>query len=95
MKTLFVRFVKDELGVTAIEYGLIAGLISVVIIVARHGNRHQASQGVVRRHRRCSRPARKPKHFSDWRSELGGGLSPGLPGSGSCRGSCSPRSSPV
>ena len=34
MKTLFVRFVKDELGVTAIEYGLIAGLISVVILVA-------------------------------------------------------------
>ena len=29
MKTLFVRFVKDESGVTAIEYGLIAGLISV------------------------------------------------------------------
>ena len=32
MKTLFVRFVKDESGVTAIEYGLIAGLISVVIL---------------------------------------------------------------
>ena len=34
MKTLFVRFVKDESGVTAIEYGLIAGLISVLIIGA-------------------------------------------------------------
>jgi pilus assembly protein Flp/PilA len=34
MKKLFVRFVKDESGVTAIEYGLIAGLISVVILVA-------------------------------------------------------------
>jgi pilus assembly protein Flp/PilA len=33
MKKLLVRFVKDELGVTAIEYGLIAGLISVVILV--------------------------------------------------------------
>ena len=32
MKTLFVRFVKDESGVTAIEYGLIAGLISDLII---------------------------------------------------------------
>ena len=32
MKTLFVRFVKDESGVTAIEYGLIAGLISVTIL---------------------------------------------------------------
>jgi len=34
MKKLFVRFVKDESGVTAIEYGLIAGLISVVILIA-------------------------------------------------------------
>jgi pilus assembly protein Flp/PilA len=34
MNKLFVRFVKDDSGVTAIEYGLIAGLISVVIIAA-------------------------------------------------------------
>jgi pilus assembly protein Flp/PilA len=34
MKTLFSRFVKDESGVTAIEYGLIAALIAVVIIAA-------------------------------------------------------------
>ena len=34
MKTLFVRVLKDESGVTAIEYGLIAGLISLVILVA-------------------------------------------------------------
>jgi pilus assembly protein Flp/PilA len=34
MKKLFVGFVKDASGVTAIEYGLIAGLISVVILVA-------------------------------------------------------------
>ena len=33
MKTLFQRFAKDESGVTAIEYGLIASLIAVVIIV--------------------------------------------------------------
>ena len=32
MKKLFVRFLKDQSGVTAIEYGLIAGLISVVIL---------------------------------------------------------------
>ena len=32
MKTLVTRFVKDELGATAIEYGLIAAGISVVII---------------------------------------------------------------
>ena len=32
MKNLFTRFVKDESGATAIEYGLIAALISVVLI---------------------------------------------------------------
>ena len=34
MKNLVTRFQKDESGATAIEYGLIAGLISVVIIAA-------------------------------------------------------------
>ena len=34
MKKLFARFAKDESGATAIEYGLIAGLIGVVIITA-------------------------------------------------------------
>ena len=34
MKNLLKRFAKDESGATAIEYGLIAGLISVVIITA-------------------------------------------------------------
>jgi pilus assembly protein Flp/PilA len=33
MKTLFARFAKDESGATAIEYGLIATLIGVAIIV--------------------------------------------------------------
>jgi pilus assembly protein Flp/PilA len=33
MKTLVTRFVKDESGATAIEYGLIAAGISVVIIL--------------------------------------------------------------
>jgi pilus assembly protein Flp/PilA len=32
MKTLVSRFVKDESGATAIEYGLIAALIAVAII---------------------------------------------------------------
>jgi len=32
MKTLFQRFVKDQSGATAIEYGLIAAGISVAII---------------------------------------------------------------
>ena len=30
----FVRFMKDESGATAIEYGLIASLIAVAIITA-------------------------------------------------------------
>jgi pilus assembly protein Flp/PilA len=34
MQILFSRFLRDESGVTAIEYGLIAALISVVIIGA-------------------------------------------------------------
>ncbi len=34
MTNLFNRFVKDESGATAIEYGLIAALIAVVIIGA-------------------------------------------------------------
>jgi pilus assembly protein Flp/PilA len=34
MKKLFARFANDESGATAIEYGLIAGLIGVVIITA-------------------------------------------------------------
>jgi pilus assembly protein Flp/PilA len=34
MKNLLTRFLRNESGVTAIEYGLIAALISVVIIGA-------------------------------------------------------------
>ena len=34
MQTLTKRFVKDESGATAIEYGLIAALIAVGIITA-------------------------------------------------------------
>jgi pilus assembly protein Flp/PilA len=33
MSKLFSRFVKDESGATAIEYGLIAALIALAIIV--------------------------------------------------------------
>jgi pilus assembly protein Flp/PilA len=36
MKTL-VRFIKDESAATAIEYCLIASLISIVIVVAVNG----------------------------------------------------------
>ncbi len=37
MKNLFVRFVKNESGATAIEYGLIAAGISVAIIAVVQG----------------------------------------------------------
>lgn len=32
MSAIFARFMKDESGATAIEYGLIAALISVALI---------------------------------------------------------------
>jgi pilus assembly protein Flp/PilA len=34
MKTLLSRFLRDETGVTAIEYGLIAAGIAIVILTA-------------------------------------------------------------
>ena len=34
MKMILTRFAKDESGATAIEYGLIAALIAISIIVA-------------------------------------------------------------
>jgi pilus assembly protein Flp/PilA len=34
MKNLIAKFAKDESGATAIEYGLIASLISVVLITS-------------------------------------------------------------
>lgn len=34
MKTIFARFAKDESGATAIEYGLIAALMAVIVIAA-------------------------------------------------------------
>ncbi len=37
MKSLIVRFAKDESGATAIEYGLIAAGISVAIIAVIQG----------------------------------------------------------
>jgi pilus assembly protein Flp/PilA len=37
MKNIFARFVKDNSGATAIEYGLIAAGISVAIIAVVNG----------------------------------------------------------
>jgi len=43
MQKLIERFVKDESGATAIEYGLIAALIAVGIIAAARGLGSQIS----------------------------------------------------
>ena len=43
MKNFVARFVKDESGATAIEYGLIAALIAVGIIAAARGLGSQIS----------------------------------------------------
>jgi len=37
MKTIVLRFLEDEAGVTAIEYGLLATLIAVAIITTVRG----------------------------------------------------------
>jgi len=34
MSKMFARFMKDESGATAIEYGLVASLIAIAIITA-------------------------------------------------------------
>jgi pilus assembly protein Flp/PilA len=34
MRTIYTKYIKDNAGVTAIEYGLIAALIAVVCIAA-------------------------------------------------------------
>ena len=44
MKNLVSRFVKDESGATAIEYGLIAAGISVAIIAVVQGARLEAER---------------------------------------------------
>jgi pilus assembly protein Flp/PilA len=47
MKNLVSRFVKDESGATAIEYGLIAAGIAIAIIAAVQGVGTQLSTNFV------------------------------------------------
>ena len=49
MRRLLSAFVKDESGATAIEYGLIAALIAVVIITgaAKLGNNLNTKFGAI------------------------------------------------
>jgi pilus assembly protein Flp/PilA len=49
MGTLVLRFVKNESGATAIEYGLIAVGIAVAIIGHRAGARHKLERHVQQR----------------------------------------------
>jgi len=32
MKTAFFKFIRDERGATAIEYGIIAGMMAVILV---------------------------------------------------------------
>ena len=54
MKSLVSRFVKDESGATAIEYGLIAGLVSIVIIAGLAISRVPRLQAVFTDHWQCA-----------------------------------------
>jgi pilus assembly protein Flp/PilA len=45
MKRLIARFIQDERGATAIEYGLIAGLIALGVAVAASGLGSSISTG--------------------------------------------------
>ena len=58
MKSLVVRFVKNESGATAIEYGLIAAGISVAIIAAVQGAGMKPPE---------ARPSCRPKPPSQFR----------------------------
>jgi pilus assembly protein Flp/PilA len=53
MKTLVTRFVKDESGATAIEYGLIAAGISVAIITVVKNVAHESERNVYQRAKRA------------------------------------------
>jgi pilus assembly protein Flp/PilA len=51
MKRLIARFIKDERGATAIEYGLIAGLIALAIagsVTTLGGNLNTAFDGLAK-----------------------------------------------
>lgn len=50
MKNLFARFIRDESGATAIEYGLIASGVSIVILatLTSLGSALNTKFGVIR-----------------------------------------------
>ena len=64
MTTLFIQFAGDESGVTAIEYGLIAGLISIGIVSAVTVNRHDYFGQFLRAYRRCFELMARPRQLN-------------------------------
>ena len=43
MTTVFKRFIKDESGATAIEYGLIAAIVAIGLIASLQGLKNNLS----------------------------------------------------
>ena len=70
MKTLFARFVKNEFGATAIEYGLIASLIAVAAITAMTAVGTSLSEHVQQRQRQALSLARPFPGLEPARDEL-------------------------
>ncbi|NSX13585.1 Flp family type IVb pilin [Cupriavidus taiwanensis] len=63
MKRLIARFIKDERGATAIEYGLIAGLVALAIVgtvSALGGNLNSAFDRISKEVEKFSKPATPP-----------------------------------
>ena len=58
MRNWFHRFIADQFGVTVIEYGLVAALIAVVIIVAVTAVGTDLSAIHLRRRRKTQQSAR-------------------------------------
>ena len=57
MSNIFARFVKDESGATAIEYGLIAALIALAIMVGAGAVGNSLERQVQRYRDRAERHA--------------------------------------
>ncbi len=69
MSNIFARFVKDESGATAIEYGLIAALIALAIMVGAGavGNSLDAKFNRDREHAERRLANRWPVLPADWK----------------------------
>jgi len=57
MHAFFTKLIKDESGVTAIEYGLIAALIAVAAVTVHDNGRHQPERHFSKSQPACNGPA--------------------------------------